>query len=368
MPPLRALQRFRPNNGLEVPLLSEALPASEFYPVSIDIEKRLLSFAHISRETYRNAAFLVPKQIDMGRDLFTFNLDDLLLPNAELPAAPARTHYILISAFCCSTLLARYLDHVADCLVLREPGLVGQLAMLRHRPLVDYPVEWEQDWLKFARLGLRLMSRGFSASETVVVKASDVGNTMGDVILNQDQRSRIILLSVGLRTFILSVLKSPSRRDWTRSRAQYWHNSLQIFPQLVDVPLKELDDAQKSAYIWIVTQFLWKRLRSQSPAERLLLLDGEQISSLPHNTLSQVTEFFGLPCSRTELNAIIEGSVSSSHSKRPNETYDSAKRGSDLNEWEQRYGQITDQAIAWAVHLANRLQLGSINGAFAEMG
>jgi hypothetical protein len=109
----------------EAPLVEEALPSSEFYPVSIDWTKRTLSFVRIGREIYNSAAFLVPRHADMGNKVFTFNMDDLLLHAQRNPWPTVRTHYVLISAFCCSTLLARYIDHLGVALVLKEPGIMA---------------------------------------------------------------------------------------------------------------------------------------------------------------------------------------------------------------------------------------------------
>ena len=348
-----------------VPLLNEAMPSCEYYPVSIDVERRLISFARISRTTYRKSAFLVPRHTNMGRRLYTFNLDDLLLRNMMSPVQSAPTHYVLISAFCCSTLLARYLDQVERCLVLKEPAMVAQLGFLRYREH-DLPVEeWESEWRQLAALGLGLMSRAFAADDTVLIKPSDIGNCVGDVVLDHDPRSKSVLLSVTLRTFILSVLKSNSRREWTRGRVKFWKPIVTAFSPLAEIELQELDDAKKSAYLWLINNAFWSELRAKVGSERVLILNGEDVSRLPVATLTKVLEFFGVSVEPSAIQKIASSEVSSQHSKRPGTNYDSATREADLLEWEQRYGHEADRAIEWAIPIAGSLRLGRIDGPVA---
>jgi len=84
--------------------------------------------------------------------------------------------------------------------------MVAQIGFLRYRRHDMSPDEWQAEWRQLAALGLGLMSRAFSADETVIVKPSDIGNCVGDVVLAHDPRSKSLILSISLRTFILSVL------------------------------------------------------------------------------------------------------------------------------------------------------------------
>jgi hypothetical protein len=352
--------------GYKVPLLDEAVPSCEYYPVNMDVERRLLSFTRISRHTYQNSAFLVPRHTNMGQRMYTFNLDDLLLRSMTSPLVCARTHYILISAFCCSTLLARYLSEVANCLVLKEPAMVAQVGFLRYRNWQNANEEWQSEWRQLAKLGLGLMSRAFSAEETVVIKPSDIGNCIGDIILDLDPRSRALLLSVSLRTFILSVLKADSRRNWIRGRARFWKPVLSAFPPLAAVDLKTLDDAKLSAYVWLITNAFWAQLRKGVSPGRVRFMDGEQVASSAAEALTQILSFFSLPCDTDEVARITQGETASRHAKRPGTRYDASTRNADLQDWELRFADEANLAIEWANRIARELKLGAIDGPVAE--
>lgn len=383
--------------------LSTALASCSYYPVAVDLGRRLIWFAEIDREVYRTAGFLIPKQARMSEERYGFNLEDVLLHDLSLPIGGAPSHYIFISAFCCSMLLARLLERVPGCFVLKEPSILGQLAMLRYRPRKSaatpsvVPAEagiqsddggrsplsrgrrtvsgttvecscsaasgdaWEQEWQTWAGLGMRLLTRTFEPEQTVIVKASDTCNTMGEVILANDPRSKVVLLSVNLRTFILSVLKLEDRRDWTRKRANFWHKTLTLLPALSAVKVPELDDAQKSAYLWLVTAALWDRFRKQVEPERLLLMDGERVSESPSGALRELAAFFGLALEENRVEEILADPVLNRHSKIPGQTYSAAQRRNDLVDWEARFGADADRAMEWAAPIRTAMEANGID-------
>jgi hypothetical protein len=339
------------------PDLDSVLGSCSYYPTQVDLWRRLIWFAEIDREMYRRAGFLVPKHERMSEERYGFNLDDVLLHDLSLPIGGAPSYYIFISAFCCSTLLARLLDEAPGCLVLKEPSILGQLAMVRYRPgTPESQAEHGQDWQTWATLGVRLLTRAFEPGETVVVKAADVCNTMCDVILANDPGSKAVLLSVDLRTFILSVLKLENRRDWTRKRANFWHKTLPLFPALNEVSVPDLDDAQKAAYVWLVAAALWDRFRKQAEPARLLLMDGEEVSENPGVALRQVTAFFGLPLEESRLEEILTGEVLTRHAKLPGRAYDAATRRKDRADWEVRFGAEADRAMEWSTAIQEELR------------
>ena len=343
------------------PDLKSTLATCTFYPVRVDLCRRVIWFAEVERETYRQAGFLSPRQARMGEARYGFNLDDVLLHDLGLAIGGGSSHYIFISAFCCSTLLARLLDEVPNSLVLREPTILGQLAMMRYGPgTPEANAERERDWQTWAGLGQRLLTRTFEPSQTVIVKAADVCNTMGDVILEHDSRSKGVLLSVGLRTFILSVLKLEDRKKWTRRRAAFWHKTLTLFPALNGVNVAELDDAKKAAYIWLVTGTLWDRFRKQADSERLLLMDGEEVSENPARALRDVTGFFGLPLEESRLQEVLTNPVLNHHAKFTGRAYDAATRRSDRAIWEVRFGAEADSAMEWAAAIQEELEADGV--------
>lgn len=349
------------------PLVEEALPSSEFYPVSIDWKRRTLSFVQIGREIYSSAAFLVPRHANMGKKVFTFNIDDLLLHARRSPWNAVRTHYVLISAFCCSTLLARYIDELGNALVLKEPGILAQLGIMKYAHTDLSPDLDKSEWSEVVTLSLSLMSRVFPTLNSVIVKPSDIGNLLAEDLLTHDSRTRILILSVPIRTFILSVLKSRGRREWTRARAEYWHKSVAEVLGLKDIDLRRMNDARKSAYIWLVANCLWVSVRQGESSDRVLVMDGDQISSNPSVALRTLMDFFAVPVLDEDIQRAVESDASSHHSKRPNTKYSAEQRSLDLSEWERSYSEEAKEAIEWASVLAGSIGLVVGQGPVIEL-
>lgn len=333
------------------PGLSSAVPDCSFYPVQIDLTRRTLQFARISREVYRSEGFLTPRAGDLGRGFFSFNLDDLLLAGAPLRPPGARIHFILISAFCCSTLLARYFDLVPGCHVLREPGLLGQLSNLRGSKTFAGP--WRvEEWPQLAEMGMGLLARTFEPGETVVIKAADITNIMADWLADWHPEGRFVLLSVPLRLFILSVLKNRGRRAWARQRARFWRHQARMEGLLPDSDVARLDDARRAAYLWLATELYWGRLRRRIARARTLAVDGDEVSNAPAQTVARLGEFFEVPIPKHLPEEIESSRTASRHAKEPGRAYGAAQRQSDISRWEIEFGAQADAAVEWAMRLA----------------
>jgi hypothetical protein len=210
------------------------------------------------------------------------------------------------------------------------------------------------------------MSRVFPAQSSVVVKPSDIGNLLAEDFPMHDARSRVLILSVPLRTFILSVLKSPGRRDWTRARAKYWHKSVAATLGLKGVDLRRMNDARKSAYIWLVTNCLWLSARQDRNAGRVLIMNGDLISSNPSFVLRAIMDFFNIGVHDVDIKRAVESDASSHHSKRPAKKYSAENRSRDLFEWERSYGEEASEAVEWASELAASIGLRVGEGPVVE--
>ncbi|MDE3178236.1 MAG: sulfotransferase domain-containing protein [Acidobacteriota bacterium] len=123
----------------------------------------------------------------------------------------------------------------------------------------------------------------------------------------------------------------------------------------------ELDDAQKAAYVWLVTAALWGRFRKQAEPERLLLMDGEEVSENPGGALRNVTAFFGLPLEESRVGEILADPVLNHHSKFPGQAYDAAQRREDRADWETRLGSDADRAMEWAAPIQEKLESEGID-------
>jgi hypothetical protein len=346
--------------------LARALSSPEYHPLGLDLERHTISFVRLSAEARRDAAFLVPRMAAMGPRQHTFNLDDLL-PEPSARPSGSGPHFILISAFCCSTLLARCLDEVPGCVVLREPALPAQLAFAKFGAAAAGCGQPRADWTQTLRLSLELLRRGGEAGGVVVVKASDVPNCISADLMAAAPASRFVLLAVALRTFILSVLKSPPRRRWMRARVRFWRRALAgreaELGALAEIDPRRLDDARMSAYHWLVTRAYWRAFDAAEAAGRALAVDGEEVPQDPAAVSARVAEFFGVRVTSEVWSRIASAPALSRHAKEKGRTYGAERRKADVEAWDAKYGREANTAVMWAAPLGRALGIGA--GAWA---
>lgn len=343
--------------------LGELMSSPNFYPLGVDFAKRVVSFARMSRDDYRNAAFLDFFARKNGYRLYSVNLDDLLLHQDSLPTKPSNNpvHYILHSAFCCSTLLARYVELIPNCFILKEPTFLSQAAF-GYRPSLTIPdptseIASRHNWLQTLRLCVGLFARTFSPGEVVIIKTTDLCNLIGDDLLMLDDRSRIASLSTGLRAFILSVLKLQRRRSWVCQRLVCAKRNAGAFPILATLDLTELADAEAAACLWLYYKILSRDLGAKW-GTRVTNLVGEQVAETPTQTLGAIVKAFQLPVETNQLTKLLaDSSVGSRYSKNVYREYDSNSRRSELTQLEIRFGKEADEGIRWTLACMDRLGL-----------
>ena len=123
------------SDGTPAENLDAVIASPRFYPTELKIEEHppTISLVEVTRDTYRRSSFLdhrmhrEPKQKRMAcgaRELVD-----------RYQGAPAgHVGFIFHVAFCCSTLLARYLELLPGTFVLKEPFIPTQLAELNRVP------------------------------------------------------------------------------------------------------------------------------------------------------------------------------------------------------------------------------------------
>lgn len=292
----------------------------------------------MSRESYRNSVFLDERTQHLGKASHRVNLDDVLLASASIGAKTGQVHYILNTAFCCSTLLARYFELFPDCFVLKEPRLLTQLALLAP--------ETVSRWEEVFQVCLKLLARTYLDSERPVIKVAEPCNILGNRLL-QDPEITITFLSTPVRRFILSILKDKFRRGWVHKRVNEMSKRQEFAELFQDVDLARLTDAQAACCMWIANRSLAQRLVSSENCSRVLLLDGDEVADRPLEALSRITRAGGFGVSEQQLDAVLSHPLVTRYSKNWSIHYNAASRHEELKRLEQQWGKEAQTAINW---------------------
>lgn len=224
----------------------------------------------------------------------------MVLRRAEvMPVVPpGKLHFILHSAFCASTLLARAMDVPGASMGLKEPMVLNDIIGWRHRGGEARSVA--------GALGdaLALLARPFGPGEAVVVKPSNVVNALAPAMLAMRPEARAVLLYAPLPVFLGSVArKGMWGRLWVRDLL-----GKQLRDGLIDLGFGPEDylgltDLQVAAVGWLAQQALFARLIERHGA-RVRSLDSEVLTARPHETLAAVAGLFGLAL---DADAVVAG-------------------------------------------------------------
>ncbi|MGZ8408276.1 MAG: hypothetical protein ACXWVJ_09640, partial [Caulobacteraceae bacterium] len=163
----------------------------------LDLENGMANLIRADRSILAEQPFLDNKWDTSRLETASVTLADL---TAAAPAGRPRLNFIWHTSFCCSTLIARCLDHQGRSLALREPRALVGLANAKRRGLVQ-----KQPGL--ARGVFALLARRFEAPEHILIKPSNAANTLiSEAAAMTD--GKMLLLHTGCREFVVSAAKN----------------------------------------------------------------------------------------------------------------------------------------------------------------
>jgi hypothetical protein len=249
----------------------DPLATPDFFPMQIDAQRNSILFVQMSRQSFKQSVFLDRRAVLAGRATLSAEIPKLMGRQAERPM-----HFILHGAFCGSTLLARYIETLPDCLVLKEPSVLFQLSRLQD----SSPAEVEpRSWHDRLRVTLALLARGYPSDRVVIVKANDRCSWMGNLLLDHDAGTNIIFVSAPLKVFLLQVFKEDERRQFVRARVEQLGGAMAQLPFLSGTAMTDLTDGQRAAALWLLSSFLCRSLQTRADSHRILVLNGEDLIS-----------------------------------------------------------------------------------------
>ena len=318
----------------------------DLYPTFIDFEKRMVTFVRMTPETYRDSVFLDNRTKYKGGEL-NFRIDDLILAGRQFPCRGA--HYILNTAYCCSTLLARCFELIPSCLVLKEPRVLVQIAMMMEAGDARWRVGFD--------LIQRLLTRTYRPNHLAVIKPYEPCNRLGMSLLEANPAATITYLMTPLRSFILSILKLEERRDWVRTRSASAIGDARGFAPFAFLDPAELSSAQAAACVWMANRFLYTEL-SAAFGQRVLLVNGDDLARSPCQAIAPVLSLCGIDLTESFLDAVFTGPALRQYSKDTQRPFDGDSREQQMAGLESCWGAEADAGISWAYdHGLSQLQV-----------
>lgn len=316
-----------------VEIAAESLLGSpEMFLLGIDLKNRAAIFLQLTPEAYKQSLFLDDRAIQHASRVYLVNLDELLELCGDLSRSRRPLRYIFHTGFSCSTLLARCMEMIAGCLVVKEPLVLHQISA--YRIAHDQGDERAREWPYLLELATVFLSRTYQPSDVVVIKADC--NLIADSLLKLSDDNVALLLHPDLPAFILSVLKEPARASWARTRLE---SSVRIHSALGDrfglskrlrLDFGALSDAEAAGCFWLSQVCLYHEFLEKPRRSRVMSLEARRFLDEPQETLSQLASFFRLEAFEDEIRRIVDSGIMQRHSKRAGERFDADSLSREL--------------------------------------
>lgn len=313
-----------------------------------------IHFLHVTRQAHRQATFLTDQYLVSDRPPAV-----ILRPAAIAAARPfaAPVHFILHSAFCCSTLMARALDHPGWAMTLKEPTILNDILGWRRRGATAAQMESALDD------ALTLLSRRFGPNETTAIKPSNVVNGFATTMLDMRQSSCALLMYAPLPDFLASIAKKGlDGRIFVRDLflnqlkdglVQLGFNQDQLFQQT---------DLQIAAMGWLVQIQLFASIVARFGIERVRTIRSDVLLANPAASIRAVAQLFGLKQDESSIAAVVEGPAFHTHSKDGTKFAEQARMDEYARATERHADEIA-KVLAWTNVVAERVGIALEPGA-----
>jgi hypothetical protein len=306
-----------------------------------DESQDAVHFVRLTREEHRAVTFITDEYISA-------EAPRLVLRRSDVAAAgpPAPLHFIFHSAYCCSTLLARAVDIEGVSMGLKEPLILNDMVGWRRRGADPRQLGAILDSV------LTLLARPFAPGEAVVVKPSNVINSLAPAMLGLRPQSNAILLYAPLPDFLRSIARKGL---WGRR----WVRELfigQLRDGIVDLGLDEqhyldLTDLQVAAASWLAQHSVFARLIDRFGPTRVRALSSATLLERPGEAMAGLSDLFGLGLDAEAIEGVLAGPAFTSHSKS-NAGFSAADRLAEQRDAAAVHADEIEKVAVWAEAVA----------------
>jgi hypothetical protein len=321
------------------PLLATVPSSAEWLPHRYDPGHDAVHFIKVDRSFRRSVPFLIDAHLPQAREPVVLRRGDSLA--AASPAAPLR--FVFHSAFCCSTLLAGSLDREGLATSLNEPTILNDIVGWRRR---GAPVSKVAEVLDSA---LSLLARPFNPGELVIIKPSNVLNSLAPAILRVRPEAKALLLYAPLRVFLTSVAKKGlDGRLWVRELFLGLRtDGLVQRLGFDDQAFFGQTDLQIAACGWLAQQALFAdMIAAPSTAAQVRSLDSEALLAHPREALFRLADHYGLTLEERQVADLLEGPFK--RNSKSGAAFDANARQEEYRRAGDAHSDEIDKVMRWA--------------------
>ena len=301
-------------------------------------------FVHVPRQAHRRATFLTDEYVEGTGEYMALPRE--AIDRAQLQVAPV--HFVFHSAYCCSTLVARMFDREGRAMGLKEPQVLNDMIGWRQRGADPQRLAAVID------LSLALLSRPFKGDQAVVIKPSNIVNSLAPAMLGLRPEARAITLYAPIEDFLSSIaVKGLWGRQWVRKALISQARDQQLSHRFTTEELLELTDLQIAGLGWLSHHATFARMREQFGRDRVAVCDSVSLLRDPPATVTAFYTQFGLTLEQDETQDIATSEAFTRNSKDRSE-YSPEQRRERLDTTLASNREEIEMVAAWVRTLAER--------------
>jgi hypothetical protein len=311
---------------------------ARWFPEGLDARAGALRLVATDRATLGTQSFLDGRWDRSGlerRSVHATALVDCMPPKAPKPA------FIWHTGFCCSTLLAKALDHPGRNLPLCEPQILVELAdakrggILARTPFVTLP-----------QLVFQLLSRGFAPGERVTLKPSPAANTLLPEAAALTDAPMVFLYS-DCRSFLISIFRmGQDGRKYVRRLFLALLNDGHPQTKWPVPKMLLLSDLELAAVVWHMQIAEFRRVWPQTDTRRVASLDCDAFLGSPVEALSRLDTLFSLELGEEHIARVVNGPLFRHNAKTGEAAFDSNRRREEHAAIERQMSHDLDRIVA----------------------
>lgn len=315
--------------------ISDLLSNGEWLAHRYDATADAYHMRNLGRQAHNDATFITDEYLGVEANPVIIDRKNAM----ALVAKDSSLHFILHSAFCASTMLAKGFDLPGQSMGLKEPVLLNDIVGYRRRGAAPAAVAERLDH------GLHMLARPFGADKTVVVKPSNVFNALASAALVMRPESKAVLLYAPLPVFLVSVARKGL---WCRLWCRELLEGL-ITDGIVDLGFDDRDyfrqsDLQIAAVGWLAQHRLFQQIALKFEHDRIATLSSEDLTANPANALVACAAHFGFELKH----ALADGHPAFRTHSKSGGYFQTNDRQAEHEIARQAYGEEIEKVLIWA--------------------
>lgn len=321
-----------------------------YYPQKYDPVMERVLLVRMREQSYRAASFLDDR-------ILTPAVQGFWSPYAEIEKAMATPrlskplHFIFHAGHVGSTLLSRLLDEAAPTLSLREPLPLRTLADAHDVADSAHSLMSASALAAHIETFLRLWSRGFPASEAVVLKATSSAGRLAPGLLDASPNSKAVYLNLAPDPYLATLLAGANAIYDLRAHAPERVRRLENLLGEPPLILHAASIGELAAMSWLAEKSA-QMCAGTAADTRVLNLDFEHMLSHLDETMTNVAAHFALPA--PDLDSLARSPALTRYSKAPEHAYSPALRAELLAQARREHAAELKKGLDWLDKLAKR--------------